>query len=185
MIAKHILRAGYEMRPSTKPAEASMECKHQQQANRSWTIVIAGSDEGMERVVDEARRQGARKAERLNVSVPSHCPLLQSVADVLHQRISLLQLRTPQMTYVGNVNARAMRRAERVANDLANNIAHSVHWHDATTVARELGCNLFLEMPPGHILSDLAKENLSGVSALAVESDVLSRVLRAAPPGNQ
>jgi malonate decarboxylase epsilon subunit len=55
-----------------------------------------------------------------------------------------------------------------------------VHWHDATTVARELDCNLFLEMPPGHILSDLAKENLSGVSALAVERDVLSRVLRVA-----
>jgi malonate decarboxylase epsilon subunit len=148
--------------------------------NAPRQIVIAGSDEGMERVADQARRQGAREAERLNVSVPSHCPLLQSVADDLHQRISLLQLRTPQMTYVGNVNARAMRTGERVANDLANNIAHTVHWHDATTVARELGCNLFLEMPPGHILSDLAKENLSAVSALAVESDVLSRVLRVA-----
>jgi malonate decarboxylase epsilon subunit len=148
--------------------------------NAPRQIVIAGSDEGMEKVVDEARRQGARKAERLNVSVPSHCPLLKSVADVLHRRIFLLQLRTPQMIYVGNVNARAMRRAECVANDLANNIAHSVHWHDATTLATELGCNLFLEMPPGHILSDLAKENLSGVSALSVESDVLSRVLRVA-----
>ena len=148
--------------------------------NAPRQIVIPGSDEGMERVVDEARRRGARKAERLNVSVPSHCRLLQSVADALHQRISLLQLRTPQMTYVGNVNGRAMRRAECVANDLANNIAHIVRWHDATTVARELGCNLFLEMPPGHILSDLAKENLPAVSALAVESDVLARVLRVA-----
>jgi malonate decarboxylase epsilon subunit len=148
--------------------------------NAPRQIVIAGSDEGMERVLDEARRQGARKAERLNVSVPSHCPLLQLVADVLHQRMSHLKLRTPQMTYVGNVNARAMRTADCVANDLANNIAHSVHWHDATVVARELGCDLFLEMPPGHILSDLAKENLSAVSALAVESDVLSRVLRVA-----
>jgi malonate decarboxylase alpha subunit len=35
MIAKHILRAGYEMGPSTKPAEASMECKHQQLVS-SW-----------------------------------------------------------------------------------------------------------------------------------------------------
>ena len=148
--------------------------------NAPRQIVIAGSDRGMETVVDEARRRGARKAERLNVSVPSHCRLLQSVADALHQRISLLQLRTPQMTYVDNVNARPMRRAECVANDLANNIAHSVRWHDATMVAKELGCNLFLEMPPGHILSDLAQENVSGVSALAVESDVLSRVLRVA-----
>jgi malonate decarboxylase epsilon subunit len=67
-----------------------------------------------------------------------------------------------------------------VANDLANNIAHGVRWHDATTVARELGCNLFLEMPPGHVLTDLAKENLPGVNALAIEKDLLPRALRLA-----
>jgi malonate decarboxylase epsilon subunit len=63
------------------------------------------------------------------------------------------------MIYVSNINARAMRTAELVASDLANNIAHGVRWHDATTVARELGCNLFLEMPPGHVLTDLAASN--------------------------
>ena len=82
------------------------------------------------------------------------------------------------MIYVGNINARAMRTAELVASDLANNIAHGVRWHDATTVAKELGCNLFLEMPPGHVLSDLAKENLAEVTAFAVEQDSLPKVLR-------
>ena len=148
--------------------------------NAPLQIVIAGSDAGMERVLDQARRQGARKAERLDVSVPSHCPLLQPVADLLQHRFSSLRLRKPKMTYVGNVNARAMRTPELIASDLANNIAHGVRWHDATTVARELGCNLFLEMPPGHVLTDLAKENLPGVNALAVERDVLPRVLRLA-----
>jgi hypothetical protein len=33
-------------------------------------------------------------------------------------------------------------------------------------------------MPPGHVLSDLAKENLAGVTAFAVERDSLPRVLR-------
>ena len=72
------------------------------------------------------------------------------------------------------------RAPELIASDLANNIAHGVRWHDATTVARELGCNLFLEMPPGHVLTDLAKENLPGVNALPVERDILPRVLRLA-----
>ncbi len=148
--------------------------------NAPLQIVIAGSEAGMERVLDQARRHGARKAERLDVSVPSHCPLLQPVADLLRHRFSTLQLRKPKLTYVGNVNARAMRTSELIASDLANNIAHGVRWHDATTVARELGCNLFLEMPPGHVLTDLAKENLPGVNALPVEKDILPRVLRLA-----
>jgi malonate decarboxylase epsilon subunit len=148
--------------------------------NAPLQIVIAGSEAGMERVLDQARRQGARKAERLQVSVPSHCPLLQPVADMLQQRISSLRLKKPKVPYIGNVNARALRTPELIATDLANNIAHGVRWHDATTVARELGCNLFLEMAPGHVLMDLAKENLPGVNALAVEKNILPKALRLA-----
>jgi malonate decarboxylase epsilon subunit len=148
--------------------------------NAPLQTVIAGSDPGMERVLEQASRQGARKAERLEVSVPSHCPLLQPVADLLERRFSKLRWGMPRSTYIGNVNARAIRTPELIASDLANNIAHGVRWHDATTVAKELGCNLFLEMPPGHVLSDLARENLPGVNALPVEREMLPRLLRLA-----
>jgi hypothetical protein len=111
------------------------------------SIVIAGSNGGMDRALEEARRQGASKAVRLHVPVPSHCPLLQPVADLLGKRMSSVNLTTPRMTYIGNVNARAIRTKEMVACDLVTNIAHGVRWHDATTVLKELGCNLFLEMP--------------------------------------
>jgi malonate decarboxylase epsilon subunit len=148
--------------------------------NAPRQIVIVGSNLGMDRALDEARRQGASKAVRLHVSVLSHCPLLQPVAHTLARRISSMNLRAPQVPYVGNVNARAMRTKELVADDLANNIAHGVRWHDATRVLEELGCHLFLEMPPGHTLSDLAQQNLSGVIAIPVEARVLPRVLRLA-----
>jgi malonate decarboxylase epsilon subunit len=146
--------------------------------NAPRQIVIAGSNVAMDQVLDEARREGASKAVRLHVSVPSHCSLLQPVADMLARRTSSMNLREPHVPYIGNVNARALRTKELVADDLTNNIAHGVRWHDATTVLKELGCNLFLEMPPGHILSDLAKENLKGIDAVPVEARVLTRVLR-------
>ncbi len=148
--------------------------------NAPRQIVIAGSNVAMDRVLDEARRQGASEAVRLHVSVLSHCPLLQPVADLLAKRLSTMTLKAPQMTYVGNVNGRALRTKELVAKDLANNIAHGVRWHDATTVLQELGCNLFLEMPPGHVLSELAEQNLSGVTSVPVEQAVLPRILRLA-----
>jgi malonate decarboxylase epsilon subunit len=148
--------------------------------NAPRQIVIAGSNLAMDQVLEEARRQGASKAVRLQVSVPSHCPLLQPVADLLGKRMSSVNLTTPRMTYVGNVNARAMRTKELVAGDLVNNIAHKVRWHDVTTVLKELGCNLFLEMPPGHTLSELAEENLPGINSVPVEASALPRVLRLA-----
>jgi malonate decarboxylase epsilon subunit len=148
--------------------------------NAPRQIVIAGANAAMDRVLDEARRQGATKAVRLHVSVLSHCPLLQPVADLLVKRISTMTLKAPEMTYIGNVNGRAIRTKELVAQDFVNNIAHGVRWHDATTVLHELGCNLFLEMPPGHVLSELAEQNLPGVHSVPFDPVVLPRILRLA-----
>jgi malonate decarboxylase epsilon subunit len=148
--------------------------------NAPRQIVIAGSYEGMDKVLDAARKSGARKAVRLHVSEPSHCPLLQPVAEALKKSLQAIHLQEPKMVYAGNVTGRALRSAEAISEDLATNIAHGVRWYDATTVLRELGCHLFLEMSPGHTLSDLAQRNLSGVSSIPVEARVLPRVLRLA-----
>jgi malonate decarboxylase epsilon subunit len=71
-----------------------------------------------------------------------------------------------------------MRTKEIIARDLVNKIAHGVRWYDATTILKELGCDLFLEMPPGHTLSDLAEQNLPSINSVPVEASVLPRVLR-------
>jgi malonate decarboxylase epsilon subunit len=136
--------------------------------NAPRQIVIAGSNEGMNKVLEAARKSGARKAVRLDVSEPSHCPLLQPVADTLTKSLQALHLHEPKLIYVGNVTGRALRTEEAISEDLATNIAHGVRWYDATTVLTELGCRLFLEMPPGHVLSQLGREAFLDVRTLAV-----------------
>jgi malonate decarboxylase epsilon subunit len=148
--------------------------------NAPRQIVVAGANAAMVRVLAEARRRGATEAVRLRVPVLSHCPLLKPVASLLANRIAAMSLTSPQLTYVGNVDARALRTKERIADDLVNNIVHGVRWHDATTVLKELGCRLFLEMPPGHALTDLARQNLPDVSSMPVETTVFPRVVRLA-----
>jgi malonate decarboxylase epsilon subunit len=131
-------------------------------------------------VLEAAGKSGARKAERLQVSVPSHCPLLGPVAAALRITLAGMELGQPRMIYVGNVTARALRVAPAVAEDLAANIAHAVRWYDATTVLEELGCRLFLEMPPGHVLSDLAREAFPDVRTLALGQSTLKGALHLA-----
>jgi len=148
--------------------------------NAPRQIVIAGSDEGMDKVLEAARKSGARKAVRLNVSEPSHCPLLEPVADALRESLQAIHLQQPKMVYLGNVTGRALRNAEAISEDLASNIAHGVRWYDATAVLEELGCRLFLEMPPGHILSELGREAFPDVRTLAVGETSLKDALRLA-----
>lgn len=148
--------------------------------NAPRQIVVAGSIEGMKAVLEMALLQGARKAELLDVPVPSHCPLLQPIADSLRAQMEAISMRDPKVLYIANVNARAVRTAKGVANDLADNIAHGVRWHDATSVAQELGCELFLQLPPGHSLRDLAQENLSDIKANAITPDNFHKLLHLA-----
>jgi malonate decarboxylase epsilon subunit len=136
--------------------------------NAPRQIVIAGSNEGMNKVLEAALHSGARKAIRLDVSEPSHCPLLEPVADALRKTLLAIHLQSPELVYVGNVTGRALRSAEAISQDLANNIAHVVRWYDATTVLVEIGSRLFLEMPPGHVLSELGRETFLNVRTLAV-----------------
>jgi len=148
--------------------------------NAPRQIVVAGSNGGLDKVMDAARKSGARKAIRLDVSEPSHCPLLQPVADALKKSIEAIQLQQPKIVYVGNVTGRALRSAEAISEDLATNVAHGVRWYDATTVLEELGCRLFLEMPPGHVLSDLGREAFPDVRTLAIGETSLAYALRLA-----
>ena len=136
--------------------------------NAPRQIVVAGSDAALDAVNAEARQRGARRAERLAVSVPSHCPLLQPVADRLAQAMALLPLRPPTMPYVSNRGGRALRSADAIREDLATNVAHPVRWYDALEVLRELGATLFLEMPPGHVSTQLVAQLLPGVRAVSI-----------------
>ena len=85
-----------------------------------------------------------------------------------------------RMVYVGNVNAREMRNAGEIARDLAGNIAHGVRWYEATTVLQELSCSLFIEMPPGRVLTGLAKESIPQVRSIALAESSLSYVVQQA-----
>jgi malonate decarboxylase epsilon subunit len=136
--------------------------------NAPRQIVVAGSDAALDAVIAKARQQGARRAERLAVSVPSHCPLLQPVADRLEQLMARLPLRPPALTYVSNRGGRALYDAEAIRRDLATNVAHPVRWYDALEVLRELGAKLFLEMAPGHVSTHLVAKLFPDVRAVSI-----------------
>jgi malonate decarboxylase epsilon subunit len=148
--------------------------------NAPRQIVISGANDAISEVLEAALKSGARKAARLDVSEPSHCPLLAPVADALRKSLQKTHLQNPKMLYVGNVTGRALRSANAIAEDLATNIAHGVRWHDATTVVEELGCRLFLEMPPSHVLSELARQAFPDVRTVPVVETSLEHVARLA-----
>ena len=145
--------------------------------NAPAQIVLSGSDRALEAAMEMAHAAGARRAERMAVSVPSHCPLLDAVARRLAAAMATTEMHDPQRPYVSNRRARVVHDAEGVRDDLIRNVANAVRWHDSVTVLYELGVRLFIEPPPGQVLSSLAKQAFAEVRAVAVEELQLDDVL--------
>lgn len=144
--------------------------------NAPRQIVVSGSDAALAQVRDIALSRGARKAERLCVSVPSHCVLLDDAAMQLTEAARDMRIGEPRIPYVGNRGARVLRHADAVREDLATNLRYPVRWHDSTVALSELGATVFVEMPPGQTLSQLAAEALPDAAAIAMDASPAASV---------
>lgn len=126
--------------------------------NAETQIVIAGRDEDMAQVAQQALALGATKAQRLAVSVPSHCELLNAPAQKLAQAFAQVTLSRPHCAYLSGSTARVLWQPERIADDLAMNMARTVRWQEAMIAANEREARLAIEMPPGGILTCLTRQ---------------------------
>ncbi len=151
--------------------------------NAPTQCVIAGEREAVGRALDAGSAAGARRADRLDVAVPSHCPLLAPVQTRLEEVLAPVVLRDPSVTYVGSVGPRVIRDARALREDLAAGVAHEVRWHDASTMLVEMGARILVETIPGHVLTDLAQQAFPQVRAIAFDDAgaraVAARVARA------
>ena len=133
-------------------------------------LVIAGSDSAMAAVAAlvQTSSLGAR-AERLAVSVPSHCELFERQAQELAAAMATVPLHRPRVTYISGSAARALFDGAAVGADLAANMARPVHWHDSVRHAWERGARLAVEMPSGSVLTRLAQPVFDGGVAVSCE----------------
>lgn len=138
--------------------------------NAPRQIVMAGSDAALDAFNARALAAGARKATRLAVSVPSHCELLAAAADALTDYARSVPFRAPSSGYIGNRGGRALHTADAVRDDLATNMRHTVRWFDALTVMIEMGAKVFVEAPPGQVLTDIVREQYPDTAAIAAST---------------
>lgn len=149
--------------------------------NSDNQIVIAGSDAAMAAVATRARSLGQGVARRLAVSVPSHCPLLAAPAATLAAAFAEVELRRPRIAYLSASTARPIFDPACLRDDLAGNMARIVDWRATLRSAWERGVRLHLELPPGSVLTGLARRVFEPGKVLSVEStraDSIDALLR-------
>jgi len=148
--------------------------------NGATEIVATGADPALDALMAAAQERGARRTQRLPVSVPSHCPLLSPVADQLVAALQEIEVKPPKIVYVGNRRARALYDAAAVREELGTNVSHPVLWSDSTRLMYELGARTFIEAPPGAALTGLITSAYPDVRARAAAQTPLDSLVRLA-----
>lgn len=149
--------------------------------NADNQLVIAGSDAAMAAVAARAKAMGASCARRLAMSVPSHCALLEQPARQLAEAFAKVSLRAPKIRYLSSSSARPLFDTERIRDDLAGNMCRVVDWHATLRTAYERGVRLQIELPPGQVLTGLARRVFEQGTLIAFDGarlDTLDALLR-------
>ncbi|GAA1017994.1 malonyl CoA-acyl carrier protein transacylase [Acrocarpospora pleiomorpha] len=125
--------------------------------NTDHQAVVSGSATALARLTTAAAQAGARRVQRLNVSVPSHCPLLTQVADAMADHLATLPRRPLLRPCLGGATGRLLHDSGAVLDDLARGVATTVRWRDGIALLGELGTTLFIQTPPGRVLARTAQ----------------------------
>ena len=123
--------------------------------NSPQQIVVSGYAQAVENLIKEARTRGAGKAVLLPVSVPSHCALMQSAADLLSVDMDNLSMQLPRITILHNVDAQEGKDSAEMKSKLIQQLIYPVQWIKTIEAMKERGVDRIVECGPGKILSGL------------------------------
>ncbi len=142
--------------------------------NASGQVVVSGHKAAVERAMDLASKEGARRSVLLPVSAPFHCPLMQPAAEIMEAALADVMISRPQVPLVANVTASAVEDPQEIRRLLVAQVTGAVRWRESVLYMQRNGVDTLVEVGAGKVLAGLARRidrALSG-SAVGVPDDV-------------
>ena len=140
--------------------------------NSDRQIVVAGFKNSVKRAADACKQAGAKRAVVLPMSVPSHCPLLQSAADALLLALEQVDWQSPTTSVLhaaaGGDNGDGGNGGVSLPRLMAAQLVRPVVWHDILRRMRDGGVRCVIECGPGKVLTNLGKK--SGLTHVAADN---------------
>jgi len=124
--------------------------------NAPGQVVVSGSNDACERVLQAAETKGL-KAAALKVAGAFHSPLMQSAADQMAAELAKVAMQPAKTLVYSNVTAEPHGDADSIRRLLVEQIVRPVRWEQIMVkLAGQAGAR-FVELAPGRTLAGLAK----------------------------
>ena len=156
--------------PPEKVKEIAGGIKNAYAANMNSVkqTVISGTFDALTEAEKKCTEAGARRALRLAVAGPFHCPLMQKAADNFEKFLSDVTFNAPKIPLFSNVTGNEVLSGDEAKKSAVLHLTHPVLWTDEENV---LGGIIktdsssewqVLEVGPGKVLSGLWRDSPFG-----------------------
>ena len=126
--------------------------------NTPGQVVISGAKDAVARAGEIFAAKGARRCVALPVSVPSHCPMMQSAADKLGEALAKLELKDASMAVYANVLATPITDKAAIVDCLVKQLVGSVRWVESVNNMKADGIEALIEVGPNKVLTGLNRK---------------------------
>ena len=130
--------------------------------------VIAGSKTAVDKACELLKANGAKRALPLPVSAPFHSRLMQPAAEKLKERLRSVELVSPQIALINNIDVAVETDLDRIRDALYRQAFGPVRWVECIQAIKLRGVTTLVECGPGKILAGMVKRIDSELTGLTV-----------------
>jgi len=138
--------------------------------NSPGQVVIAGNTAAVDKAIELAKEEGAKRALKLPVSVPSHSSLMKPAADQLAETLKSITIETPEIQVIHNVDAKSHDDPDAIRDALARQLYNPVRWVETAKIIGSAGDDAIVECGPGKVLSGLSRRITKDVPTFALDT---------------
>ncbi|MCK9276337.1 MAG: ACP S-malonyltransferase [Syntrophales bacterium] len=150
-------------------AQLSGETVEPANYNGPAQIVISGTSSGVQKIIAEAKKNGAKRAVILPISIPCHSHMLTEAAARLEKELSSLIIKPCTIPVISNYNPDMLHSETHTRELLARQLNSPVRWQETIEVMEKAGADTIIEIGPGKTLSALIKRISPNFRTLNIE----------------
>ena len=138
--------------------------------NSPGQVVIAGNTAAVDKAIEMAKEEGAKRALKLPVSVPSHSSLMKPAADQLAEVLKGITIKTPEIQVIHNVDAKSHDDPDAIREALTKQLYNPVLWVQTAKIVGSAGDDAIVECGPGKVLSGLSRRITKDIPTFALDT---------------
>ncbi len=136
--------------------------------NGGGQSVISGHRTAVLRAIELAKTRGVKRGMLLPVSAPFHSSLMAPAADAMAEALGAVTMAEPMPALVANVTAARATDPAEIIDLLVRQVTGTVRWRECVAAMVAMGCDRFVEVGAGKVLTGLMKRNAPDATASAI-----------------